>query len=330
MGLRLSDRWLWDFWLARTGPDYHLFFLQAPRALGDPERRHWHVSVGHAVSQDLRSWTLLPDALRPSPEGSAAFDSYTTWTGSVIRHAGLWYLFYTGGRRDEEGKIQRVGLATSTDLLRWDKHPANPLLTPDPTWYELLDLEHWHEQAWRDPYVIRHPTEEAFYALVTARADHGPPDGRGVIGLARSEDLIGWQVLPPVTQPGEFGHLEVPQWVALQGRYHLLFCVTGDMESERRRARSRRPPVTGTYVMSADHPLGPFDVQEARLLVGDEIGSYYAGKLVQGPRGRWYFLAALMNGPQGDFVGELCDPFPVSVSSDGTLEVDVTDQGGNL
>ncbi len=322
MGLQLSDRWLWDFWLARAGPDYHLFFLQAPRALGDPERRHWHVSVGHAVSQDLRTWELLPDALHPSREEDSTFDSYTTWTGSVFHHAGLWYLFYTGGRRDEEGRIQRVGLATSVDLLQWKKHPANPLIVADPAWYELLDLEHWHDQAWRDPYIIRHPTEKAFYAFITARVNYGPADERGVIGLARSENLIDWTVLPPVTRPGEFGHLEVPQWVPLAGRYYLLFCAGGDVVSARRRARSERAPVTGTYAMSASRPLGPFAVTEAQLLVGDEVGAYYAGKLVEGPGGRWVFLAARLHGPEGEFVGALSDPFPVTVNAAGVLTVE--------
>ena len=40
MTLRLPDKWVWDFWLARDGTDYHAFYLQAPRALGDPELRH--------------------------------------------------------------------------------------------------------------------------------------------------------------------------------------------------------------------------------------------------------------------------------------------------
>src|SRR4051812_23371389 len=34
--LRLDDQWVWDSWVADDGELYHLFFLQAPRALGDP------------------------------------------------------------------------------------------------------------------------------------------------------------------------------------------------------------------------------------------------------------------------------------------------------
>ena len=48
--LRLEDRWIWDFWLARDGADHHVFYLQADRALIDADRRHVAASIGHAVS----------------------------------------------------------------------------------------------------------------------------------------------------------------------------------------------------------------------------------------------------------------------------------------
>ena len=48
----LPDRWIWDFWLARHGDDHHVFYLQAPKSIGNPDARHWNVSVGHAVSRD--------------------------------------------------------------------------------------------------------------------------------------------------------------------------------------------------------------------------------------------------------------------------------------
>ncbi len=320
MTLRLPDKWLWDFWLAQDGPDYHIFYLQAPRSLGQEKLRHWHVTIGHAVSQDLGHWQVLPDTLQPSQ--SEAWDDYTTWTGSIIRHAGLWYLFYTGGRRAEKGLIQRIGLATSTDLIHWDKHPANPLLTADPQWYELLDLNQWHDQAWRDPWVFQHPQSGDFHAFITARVNTGPTDGRGVIAHARSTDLIRWEVLPPVTEPGDFGQIEVPQLVAIQNRYYLLFCTATWTHSAQYRQRTGLEPVTGTHYLMADNPLGPFRFTTREFLVGDTTGSFYNGKLVQGPDNAWYFLASRQFTPEGDFIGALIDPLPVMIDSMGNLSVD--------
>lgn len=59
----LPDSWVWDFWFADDGERYHLFFLHAPKALVDPEARHYRASIGHAVSTDLTSWTRVADAL---------------------------------------------------------------------------------------------------------------------------------------------------------------------------------------------------------------------------------------------------------------------------
>ncbi len=321
MTLHLADKWVWDFWLAQDGLDYHIFYLQAPRSLGDPDLRHWNVSIGHAVSQDLRDWRVLPDALHPSPDSGDAFDSYTTWTGSVIRHQGVWYLFYTGGKKSEEGLVQRIGLATSMDLIHWEKHPENPLIVADPRWYELLDLDVWHDQAWRDPWVFRHTGRGDFHAFFTARANDGPPDGRGVIAHARSEDLIRWEILPPVTEPGAFGHMEVPQLAHIQGSYYLLFSVQGSIHSSCWRRKTGQKPLTGVHYMRAEKPLGPFRRVSDEPLVGDEIGSLYAGKLVQDLEGEWVMLITHMHAPDGAFVGELSDPMRVAVSETGSLSV---------
>ena len=60
MAFALADSWVWDFWVADDGEQYHLFFLYASRALQDPELRHHRASIGHAVSPDLRSWHGSP------------------------------------------------------------------------------------------------------------------------------------------------------------------------------------------------------------------------------------------------------------------------------
>ena len=64
--LRLDDHWVWDSWVADDGRTYHLFFLQAPRSLGDPDLRHVHATVGHATSTDLVSWRYLGQCLGPA------------------------------------------------------------------------------------------------------------------------------------------------------------------------------------------------------------------------------------------------------------------------
>jgi beta-fructofuranosidase len=150
MSLAFDDRWIWDFWLVADGSEQHVFYLQAPRDIGHPDERHWHASIGHAKSKDLRHWEVLPDALAPGPAGS--WDDASTWTGSVIAGFDRWFLLCTGTAKCEQGLVQRIGLAESDDLIHWRKHPE-PVLEPDPTWYETFDGRAWHDQAWRDPWV---------------------------------------------------------------------------------------------------------------------------------------------------------------------------------
>lgn len=320
MTLQLDDRWLWDFWFAQDGAQTHIFYLQADRSLKDETRRHWNVSIGHAVSEDLTTWQVLPDALRPS-EHSGDWDDFTTWTGSIILHDGLWYMFYTGSSHADNGLLQRIGLATSDDLITWTKHPNNPVIEADSRWYELLDLDAWHDQAWRDPYVFRHPDTGQFHALITARSKDGPADARGVIGHAWSEDLLHWEVLPPLTEPGEFGHMEVPQLVTIQGRWYLIFSCPHQQYALARRDRIGDNLQSGTHYMIADQPLGPYRYLTDEYLVGDRTSTLYSGKLIQDRDGQWQFIAFKNYRPDGSFVGELSNAYPLQMMSDGRLKV---------
>ncbi len=312
MSLALPDQWIWDFWLVRDGSDHHLFFLQAPHDIGDPDLRHWNVSIGHAVSTDLAHWELLPDALRPGEEGS--WDDWSTWTGSIVRHDGNWCLLYTGTSSREDGLVQRIGLARSDDLMSWQRHPG-PVLEADPRWYETLEDRTWHDQAWRDPWI--HRDTDTFHALITARSRTGAVRERGVIGHARSGDLVHWEVQPPLTGRLGFGQMEVPQLLPVEGRWYLLFSSDGETQSGRRRSG----PGTGTYYLVADAPLGPFRMLGDGAIEADRAGSRYAGKLHELATSRMVFLSWHRTGADGDFHGILGDPRPVTVGADGALQL---------
>ena len=76
------------------GSEHHVFYLQARTDIAHPDQRHWNTSIGHAVSDDLRHWAVLPDALLPGAPG--AWDDASTWTGSVVAPDGGWAMLYPG------------------------------------------------------------------------------------------------------------------------------------------------------------------------------------------------------------------------------------------
>ena len=317
--LRLPGVWIWDFWLADDGDRYHLFFLFASRDLGDERRRHHRAAIGHAVSEDLRSWVRVGDVVAASEP--PAFDDLATWTGSVVRDRdGRWWLFYTGVTLVDDKIRQTIGAASSTDLMVWDKEPTSPLVAADGRWYEQLG-EDWHEEAWCDPWVLADPDGDGWHLLITARANHGPADDRGVVGHARSSDLRRWQVGPPLSRPGSgFGHIECPQLASVDGRHVLVFsCLDPEFSAARRGTGA----TGGILYVAADSPTGPFDIAAARPLTSD---AFYCGRLVHDRAGQPMLLAFLYFDEARQFLGELSDPMPVGWE-DGELKVTTTVEG---
>lgn len=301
--LALPESWVWDFWTADDGQQYHLFFLYASKALKDPDARHYRASVGHAVSDDLVSWERVTDALVHGDVPS--FDDQATWTGSVIQHPdGTWFMFYTGLTLTPAGNVQTIGAATSPDLMSWDKLPG-PLLRADQRWYETQADGAFPNEAFRDPWVLPDPDGDGWHLLITARAAHGPADNRGVVGHAWSADLRRWEVRPPLSMPGSgFGQLEVLQPVRVGAADFLIFnCLADEMAS------GHHPGTTGgIWAAPSAGPLGPYDIAGAHLLSDD---SRYVGKIVQlRCSGEQVFLAFANEGPSG-FGGFILDPRPI-------------------
>lgn len=306
MTFTLDTHWVWDFWLADDGDLFHLYYLHAPKSLGDQHLRHRNAIVGHAVSTDLIHWDDLGPVLAPGPEGS--FDDTATWTGSVLRGPdGLWRMFYTGTHflaDDSHANIETVGVATSNDLHQWTKS-AGPIARSDGRWYEKLGDSIWPEEAWRDPWVFADPAGEGWHMLVTARARSGDEADRGVIAHATSADLQTWTVQPPLSSPGAgFKHLEVPQVVTIDSRTLLLFSCDSPAL-----AGARAGDVGGIWAVEVDSIVGPYDVAAARLIAPEHL---YSGRAIQDRSGRWVLLAFENSTHDGGFVGALSDPFPIA------------------
>ncbi len=305
--LDLKDKWVWDFWFYMEGAEQHIFFLQAPKSLGDERYRHFNASIGHAKSMDLINWNVLPDVLGPGAAG--AWDDQATWTGCTFKNGEIYYLFYTGVNKKEQGLVQRIGVATSKDLIHWEKHEGNPIIEADQRWYEILDLNAWHDQAWRDPWVFAYKGQ--FHAYITARVNYGEADGRGVIAHAVSNDLLNWEVQPPITEPGNFGQLEVPQLIEVDSIPYLLFSTDRFTHSKTLLDRTKNPPVTGFACYQGATLLGPFTHTDDPWLFCSEEGSLYSGKFIDASASGWRLMAFENYSINSEFIGRISNPFLV-------------------
>ncbi len=301
MTFAVAGSFVWDFWLAYDDRRrlHHLFHLYAPESLGDPELRHRHARIGHAVSPDLRTWERRPDPL----SFGAGFDDLASWTGCTVRGEDRWWMFSTGLSHAEDGLVQRIGAATSPDLESWTR--TGLLLRADPDHYQL-SCPAWPEEAWRDPWVVR-GADRRWHMYVTARDASGAP-GCGVVGHAVSDDLVAWEVRPPLSAPtGRFEWLEVIQVVRVEGRWVLIFsCLSEQMPGS-------SAGDGGVWSVPVEGPGSPVDVAAAVRLTDE---SRYVGKVVD-HAGSPYFLAFCNRGAEGAFVGGITDPVPVRWRVDG-------------
>jgi beta-fructofuranosidase len=317
-----KGHYLWDFWIAprRSKVDpYHLFYLKAPRSIARPEDRHWVATVGHATSFDLIDWQPEPAGFEVGPAG--AWDDKAIWTGSIIDQGDKYWLFYTAISHADGGEEQRIGLATSTNLMTWERHPDNPILTAAPPWYRTHGGPPWEWVSLRDPWVVRDPDRDRWLMYFTAAAEGHPYESAGTIGLAESVDLVTWSLLPPVVDPGDFRQMEVPQIERIGESWYLFFCTDGQAPALRARSTSRTS-WWGTHYLLADALTGPFRMTTTTPLVADRRGSWYAGRVVRDPSDGLVFLAWRQWADDGRFLGALSNPASLRVAADGSLSVD--------
>jgi beta-fructofuranosidase len=320
--LHLEDQWIWDSWIADDGDRYHLFFLQAPRALGDPGKRHLNARVGHAVSDNLVDWEYLGECFGPAERG---FDDLAIWTGSVVRDGSQWRMFYTAvSTAGHHIFDQRLGTAVSDDLHHWTREGSEPVVGVDRRWYKTLDLApppttgpdlEGSSETWRDPLVITDPDGDGWHLMVTARAVGAAKNDDGVIAHGRSHDLRTWQMGPPLCPPGAgFGQLEVLQNKKIGDRYVLVFtCHPQEMTPQRIAA-------SGTYcTWSVPSPglLGPFDISRARPF--REEPDLFAAPLVEQRDGTWALVGFRNLEPKGGDAFHILDPIPVELDHEGYL-----------
>lgn len=200
--------------------EYHAFYLK-----GFNDGAGWaknQTPWGHLTSRNLIQWEVLPDAIVPGvqtePDGGACY------TGSAIRKGELVHLFYTGFSPGHVNGREQLMHAYSVDGIHFTKNTSNPML--------LLNQDYYGSgEDFRDPFVFYNEEEQLYWMLFTA-GDRQPLNGirRGVIGLAKSEDLMHWKFHPPIYAPRKYPSLECPDLFRIGDWWYLIFSQFGRTE----------------------------------------------------------------------------------------------------
>lgn len=300
---------LWDTWFYKESYTYHAFYLQASDKITHPDLRHNLSSIGHATSQDLVHFIEQPPALAPSK--GAEWDNLALWTGSVYKNGDIFYLFYTGRKNfKQEFWLQKIGVARSKDLTKWEKYKENPILTRDNRYY-IGD-------AWRDPYVFQIPQVKKFYMLITANDASVVSPYNGCVALAESVDLIHWQTHPPLLSPGIYTEMEVCQLIFFQKKYYLFFStLASKIKPEWREKNKIREGGLHCYISERfESGYSPVNGNGVVMDNGEEL---YSVQIVGHTSTGVTAIGWLNLDSQKRFVGALSKPFHLKIDEDRVI-----------
>ena len=80
-----------------------------------------------ATSKDMKVWTNVQDE-PVIGVGPGEYDKNLVAMNQIVKHKGRYYGYYHGSAKSGPNKgFWSTGVATSTDLIHWEKYPGNPL-----------------------------------------------------------------------------------------------------------------------------------------------------------------------------------------------------------
>jgi predicted GH43/DUF377 family glycosyl hydrolase len=208
--------------LKKEGDRYYSLYGAYPRQGGYELRPGYE---GIAWSMDGLSWERAKDEpiLSVFQEDCATWEKDCIYQPWLLEHEGMYYNFYNAAN----GNIEQLGLATSMDLLSWERYKHNPVI---PTGGEGSFNDRFSSDAkvfWDKDHWV------SFF--------FGVGQGGAHIMLAFSRDLYHWTVNPepvykaggnPSGLDGQYAHKISLVWNPSDDTYYLYYCAV-DKENNR-------------------------------------------------------------------------------------------------
>jgi len=215
---------------------YESYDIAAPRVLKPRDGKYWtlygcypqqgdyEIDPGYegvAVSDDGLHWQRFLDTpiLSVHDAECAEWERHCIYMPWLLEEQGRFYNFYNAKHMPDW--IEQTGVAFSTDLLHWQRHPANPVIPVRPGGYD--------ERLASDPKVFRDGDHwTMFYFGVGFAHAH--------IMIACSRDLLHWTAHPEPLYPGgghpagidaESAHKISLVFNPANETYYLFYCAVG-------------------------------------------------------------------------------------------------------
>ncbi len=193
---------------------YHLFHLVLPS----------YNRIAHATSTDGITWTPVEDALALG--SNEEWDNLMIRTLDVFEKDNQFHMYYAGMQIGPKENNQKIGMATSSNLLDWTKTENNIIESAAP-FYEDIDNNPRGWISFRDPFHFE--INDSSYLLVCSRYAHGPVSRRGSVGLYKKENN---EFIPqaPLLVPMAFDDVESPCMFEIDGKFYLIGSIREDVK----------------------------------------------------------------------------------------------------
>ena len=196
---------------------FHLFHLIIPN----------HDYIAHAISDDGINWKRNKNALFVGHPGE--WDDDMLWTMNVSKEADYFVMYYTGLKRKDQGKTQRIGKAKSKDLIHWEKCiDFIPIESKSPH-YESIETNNPRKWlSFRDPFLFRDNDET--HLLICARKPYGFVSRRGCVGLATLSKNNTFTLQKNLFSPMVYDDIECPCSVKINDTYFLIGSIRENLK----------------------------------------------------------------------------------------------------
>jgi hypothetical protein len=213
-----------DFSIVEKDGVYHVIHIRGEEL---PWWTYPQTTFGHETSTDLNNWTNQgPISLLGS---AGEWNDKQIWAPYIYEEDGTYYMYYTGVHYDanHQYNAQRIGLATSTDLVNWTDAASTCdgiggqgcVLDCSAAW---STWDQYAGAAWkgdcRDAYVTK--WDDTYYMFLSAKKEEGATD-RMVIAYATSNDLLNWTLQDPINATLS-GTAESPTVTEHNGTYYMF------------------------------------------------------------------------------------------------------------
>jgi len=147
--------------------------------------------IGLCWTEDekLLDWNFYGEPVYTPLEG-APWENGGLYKSWLIEHNGTFYMFYNAKNNNPKGWNEQIGVATSKDMIKWERYDKNPVIRNDKA--------SWDSDFCADPMVFWDSREEQWVMFYYGLGPLSACDG-----IAVSKDLFSWKKFPiPVLTTG--------------------------------------------------------------------------------------------------------------------------------